>query len=333
MSGGPTQDGRPGTGHGRPAGQPARRRRPGPRGTGHPGPRCAAAGRCPGRGRPGGGGSPRRADRRFRRLSDHYLSDHCQPYGGRSSARRPSAGRRRACGREWAGCHSRLRARFRPPATRPPMTCGAPPCRPGENRRGTWPAGPTAEFLYSAGHRQPVRRPFRGGRQIHGRHSPPARPLVPGKLPVRGTCLGPVRHPLRCSARDGLPARCRSPRHRSPGSANRTLPGHAGRAPRRAGLRTCWRGGPCFRRRRTARHQPGLRYCRQPGPRRRRAVPHPCRWRRHGPWRRRGRDQRRRRSVPGPAVLRRTGSGRALRRRIARRPGPVRLPRSVLRSS
>ena len=288
-------DGRPGTGHGRPAGHPARRHRPGLRGTGHPGCRDAAAGRRPGRGRLRPGGSLHRGDRRHRSqgsgrqgngcLPDHCLSDHCQPYGGR-----PSAGRRRACGRGRAGRHSRLSGWFRPPASRPRMTCVVPRCRPGENRRATWPAWPTAELPCSVRRWPPEGRPLRGERQIPGTHSRPARLLAPGKLPVRGTCRCLVRYPPGCSGRRGFRPRCRSPRPRSPGSENRIPLGHAGRAPRHGGCRMCWCGGPCVRRRRAARHQPGqryyrqsarhqsgLRHCRQSGLRHcRRAVRYPC---------------------------------------------------------
>ncbi len=311
----PDTAGQPGTGHGPPAAHPARRHRPVLHGRGHPAHRDPAAGR-PGRGRPDARGNLPRRD----------LRHGCQSDGRQSRGDRRSAGRRRGRDRGRAGRCSPPRARFCLLAARPPMTCVTHPGRPGRSRCGTRPAWPPGELPFPAGHQ------FRGELQIPGSQPRPvrlrahAKHQFPGRHQFRGTYLSPVGHLLRHPGRGGFHPGCRSERRRGPGPADWTLPGHAARAPRRAGCPTCWRGGPCFRRPRPARYRPGLRHYRRPGPSQ-------CCQRARGPGRPHGHDQRRRWSGPGSAVPRRPGSDRALRRRIGRRSGPARLPRSVLRST
>ena len=334
------QDDRHGMGHGPPVAHPAPRHRPVLRGTGHPAHRDPPAGRRPGRGRPDAGGNLRRRDLRHHcqahvrqphaRQPDRCPSDRGRPHGHQSRPGRPdrcpahgsrwSGGCRRGCGRGRAGRCSRPRGRLRLPVTCPPMACVAYPGRPGGSRCGTRPAWPPAERPC------PVRHPFPGGLQLHGKQTLPARHSFRGRLRCRGAYPFRVRHPLRCPGRGDSRPRCHSARHLSPGSGNWTLPGHAARAPRRGGRPTCWRGGPCFRRPRPVRYRSGLRHYH-------RAGPSQCCRPGRGPCRPHGHDQRRRWSGPGSAVLRRPGSDRAPRRRIGRRPGPARLPRSVLRSS
>jgi hypothetical protein len=352
-SGGRRQGDRHGTGHGPPVAQPARRRHPALRGRGHPAHRDPSAGRRPARGRPDAGGNLRRRDLRHRcqahvrqsggRPSDRGLPpghrsrpgrpDRCQAHGGRWSGGCP-----RGCGRGRAGRCSRPRGHPRLPEARPPMACVAYPGRCGGSRCGPRPAWPPGKRPW------PVRHPFRGRLQLHGRHPFPGWLQVPVRHPFRGglQLLGRqprpvrhrfrgtypfrVRHSLRCPGRGDSRPRCHSARQLSPGSGNRTLPGHAARVPRRGGCPTCWRGGPCFRCPRPVRYRSGLRHYH-------RAGPSQCCRPGRGPWRPYGHDQRRRWSGPGSAVLRRPGSDRAPRRRIGRHPGPARLPRSVLRSS
>jgi hypothetical protein len=395
------QGGRPGTGHGPPAGHPVRRHRPVRRGTGPRAHRDPAAGR-PGRGRPDAVGIlPRRDPRRARqpavrrppaRPPGRCPLDRGRPHGPQSRPGRPgrcqahggrwSAGCHRGCGRGRAGRCSRRCGGFRLPA----MTCVACPGCSGESRCGTRPARPHGkrpcpvrrpfharpqfhgwpqfrEGLQLRGRQTiPGRHPFPGWLQSHGRlHSPgrlqspgwlqshgwlqsPGRLHSRGKHQSRGRQTTPVTHRFRgklrfrelppprvrhlpsCPGRGDSPPGWRSAPHLSPGSGNSTLPGRAARGPRRAGYPRCWRGGPCFRRPRSVRYRPGPGHYRGAGPCQ-------CCWRARG-WRRpHGRDQRRRWGVPGSAVLPKPGSGRAPRRRIGRRPGPARLPRSVLRSS
>ena len=144
------------------------------------------------------------------------------------------------------------------------MTCVARPGRSGGSRCGTRPAWPPGKRPCPVRHPFPARLQCRGRQTTPGRHPFPAKLQFRGWHPFRGrlTILVAhryrgrhrlrepypfrVRHPLRSPGRGGSRPSCRSAPHLSPGSGNRTLPGRAARAPRRAGYLRCWRGGPCF---------------------------------------------------------------------------------------
>ncbi len=278
-SGGRTQGDRHGTGQGPPAAHPVRRHRPVLRDTGHPAHRDPAAGRRPGRGRADAGGNLPRRDLRHvrwphvRQLGRRPL-DCGQPHGRQSRPGRPdrcqahggrwSAGCHRGCGRGRAGRCSRLCGRSRLPATLPAMICVARPGRSGGSRCGTHPAWPSGKRRSCL-----VRQTFRGGLQCHGRQTIPGRHPFRGGLRFRELYPFPVRPLPRCPGRVDSRPGCRSEPHLSPRPGNRTLPGHAARAPHRVGCLTCWRGGPCLLHPWPVRYRPGLgRY--------RRADPFQC---------------------------------------------------------
>ena len=295
----PRSAGRPGTGHGPPAGHPVRRHRPVLRGTGHRAHRDPAAGRPPGWGRRDAGGNLPRRDQRHARRPHARRPDHCpldrgRPHGPQSRPGRPdrcqvyggrwSAGCHRGCGPGPAGRCSLPCGPFHLPVTLPAMTCVACPGRSGGSRCGTRPAWPPGKRPC------PVRHPFPARLQCHGRQTTPGKHPFPAKLPFRGRhpfrgrqtipvghrfrgrhqLREPypfrVRHPRRSPGRGGSRLGCCSAPHLSPGSGNWTLPGRAARVPRRAGYLRCWRGGPCFRRPRPVRYRPGPGHYRGAGP-------------------------------------------------------------------
>jgi hypothetical protein len=290
--------GPPGTGHGPPAGHPVRRHRPVLRGTGHRGHQDPAAGRRPGWGRPDVGGNLPRRDlrparpppvrRTYARQPGRWPLDRGRPHGPRSCPGRPdrcpahgdrwSAGCHRGCGRGQAGRCSRRCGRFRLPATRPATTYVTCPGRSGGSRCGTRPAGPPgkrrcpgrhplpAGLQFPARQTIPGRHPFPGGLQFRAWQTIPGRHSFRGRHQLHEPYPSRRRHPLRFPGRGGSRPGCRSARHPSPGSGNRTLPGHAARGPRRAGYLRCWRGGPCFRRPRPVRYRPGPGHYRGAGP-------------------------------------------------------------------
>ena len=267
--------GRPGTGHGPPAGHPVRRHRPVLRGTGHRAHRDPAAGRPPGWGRRDAGGNLPRRDQRHARRPHARRPDHCpldrgRPHGPQSRPGRPdrcqvyggrwSAGCHRGCGPGRAGRCSRPCGPFHLPVTLPAMTCVACPGRSGGSRCGTrsaWPPGKRP---------CPVRHPFPAKLQCHGRQTNPVGHRFRGRHQLREPYPFRVRHPRRSPGRGGSRLGCRSAPHLSPGSGNWTLPGRPARVPRRAGYLRCWRGGPCFRRPRPVRYRPGLGHYRGAGP-------------------------------------------------------------------
>ena len=188
---------------------------------------------------------------------------------------------------------------------------------------------------------------------------PPVTPLAPRDGPVLRAepAVVPRSEPPVPDLPGAALSRPRAGRHsaarRAPGPVNQACPGCAASAHCHGGRQTCWRAGPCFRHRRPGPH-PGAPS--QPRQLRRgrsttaagstAAAAGTTRGRRHrcardqqhrtrtGPGRprRHGRGQHRW-GGPGSGPRREPCSGLVPCRRNGRRPGPARLPRSLLRSS
>jgi hypothetical protein len=248
--------GRPGTGHGPPAGHPVRRHRLVLRGTGQRAHRDPAAGRRPGWGRRDAGGNfPRRDLRDARqppvrrphaRQPGRCPLDRGRPHGPQSRPGRPdrcpvyggrwSAGCHRGCGPGRAWRCSRRCGRFRLPVTLPAMTCVACPGRSGGSRRGTRRASPPGKRPCPVRHPFPARLQFRGRQTTPGRLQRHERQTTPGKHPYlaklqfrgrhqfRGRQTIPVAHRYRGRhrLREPYPFRVRHPR-RSPGRGGSRL--------------------------------------------------------------------------------------------------------------
>jgi hypothetical protein len=264
--------------------------------------------------------------------------EHGSPeYGNRENANREYGSW--TGGRAQTGRRSRTGARFRP--RRDP---GTGPGRPARYRRGTPRAGRIARELFPGKHRCPTslpvpvthscrgpnplfhgRCPGRGENCCPGKLLSPVTPLRPGKNLPPGRSL--PRRRGRGRARRGGPP----PGRLAPGPVTRPRPGCAAWTRCPGGHQRCQPAGRCFRHRRPG---PPPSAPRRPRLYHRARLHHRARQHRTGPGRpRRHGHAQHRWSVPGSGPRREPCSGRVPRRRNGRRPGPARLPRSLLRSS